>query len=67
MALTEAGHVLVRHGRAINARLDGAEQELAEIAGRRAGRLRFGSFPTALTTFVPAASPGCAASSPRRC
>ena len=53
--LTEAGHVLARHGRAINARLDGAEQELAEVAGRRTGRLRFGSFPTALTTFVPAA------------
>jgi DNA-binding transcriptional LysR family regulator len=55
MALTDAGHVLVRHGRAINARLEAAEHELAEIAGRRAGRLRFGSFPTALTTFVPAA------------
>jgi DNA-binding transcriptional LysR family regulator len=54
-ALTDAGHALVRHGRAINARLDSAEQELAEIAGRRGGRLRFGSFPTALTTFVPAA------------
>jgi DNA-binding transcriptional LysR family regulator len=53
--LTEAGHVLVRHGKAITIRLDGAEQELAEIAGRRAGRLRLGSFPTALTTFVPAA------------
>jgi DNA-binding transcriptional LysR family regulator len=54
-ALTDAGHALVRHGRAINARLDSAEQELAEIAGRRGGRLRFGSFPTALSTFVPAA------------
>ena len=54
-ALTDAGHALVRHGRAITARLDSAEQELAEIAGRRSGRLRFGSFPTALTTFVPAA------------
>ena len=53
--LTEAGAALVRHGTAISARLDSAEQELAEIAGRRAGRLRFGSFPTALTTFVPAA------------
>ena len=53
--LTEAGRVLVRHGTAVTTRLDGAEQELAEIAGRRAGRLRFGSFPTALTTFVPTA------------
>ncbi|MEU4420883.1 LysR family transcriptional regulator [Actinoplanes sp. NPDC024001] len=55
LALTDAGHALVRHGRAISARLDSAEQDLAEIAGRRGRRLRFGSFPTALTTFVPAA------------
>ncbi|MDG4830077.1 LysR family transcriptional regulator [Solwaraspora sp. WMMD1047] len=54
-ALTEAGYALVRHGRAVLGRLDAAALELAEIAGRRAARLRFGSFPTALTTFVPAA------------
>jgi DNA-binding transcriptional LysR family regulator len=53
--LTEAGRVLVGHGTAIAARLDDAEQELGELAGRRSGRLRFGSFPTALTTFVPTA------------
>jgi DNA-binding transcriptional LysR family regulator len=53
--LTEAGSVLVRHGRAIAAQLDGAEQALAAINGRQAGRLRLGSFPTALTTFVPEA------------
>src|SRR5919202_1181767 len=53
--LTEAGHVLTRHAAGIFARLDGAEQELAEIAGRRRARLRFGSFPTALATIVPPA------------
>ncbi len=53
--LTAAGHALVRHGTTIIAGLDGAAQELAEIAGRRDGRLRLGSFPTALTTFVPPA------------
>jgi DNA-binding transcriptional LysR family regulator len=53
--LTEAGRALVRHGKAITARLDGAEHELAEIARRQSGRLRLGSFPTALTTFVPSA------------
>ena len=53
--LTEAGYALSRHATGIFARLDGAEQELGEIAGRRHGRLRFGSFPTALATFVPAA------------
>ena len=55
VGLTEAGHTLTEHARAIVARLDSAEQQLAEIAGLRAGRLRFGSFPTALATFVPAA------------
>lgn len=53
--LTEAGTALVRHGRVVTAQLDNAEQVLAEISGRLAGRLRVGSFPTALTTFVPAA------------
>jgi len=53
--LTEAGHALTRHAVGILARLDGAEQELGEIAGRRHGRLRFGSFPTALATLVPPA------------
>jgi molybdate transport repressor ModE-like protein len=56
--LTEAGHAVARHGRAALTRLDSAEQELAEIAGRRAGRLRFGSFPSALATFVPRALAG---------
>jgi DNA-binding transcriptional LysR family regulator len=53
--LTEAGFALVRHARALMARIGAAEQELGEISGRRHGRLRFGSFPTALATFVPAA------------
>jgi len=55
IGLTEAGHALVKHARAVLARLDDAEQELAQIAGRWRGRLRFGSFPSALTTFVPTA------------
>jgi DNA-binding transcriptional LysR family regulator len=51
--LTEAGVILVRHARAVIARLDTAEQELAALAGRRQGRLRLGAFPTALATFLP--------------
>ena len=35
--LTEAGHALTRHATGIFARLDAAEQELGEIAGRRRG------------------------------
>jgi DNA-binding transcriptional LysR family regulator len=53
--LTEAGHALTRHAVGIFARLDGAEQELGEISGRRRRRLRLGSFPTALATLVPPA------------
>ncbi len=53
--LTEAGAALTRHAAGILARLDSAEQELAEIAGRRHGRLRFGCFPTVLGTLMPAA------------
>lgn len=53
--LTEAGLALTRHATGILARLDAAEQELAEIGGRRRGRLRFGCFPTVLGTLMPAA------------
>jgi len=53
--LTDAGHVLTRHGRALAARLEAAEHDLAEVAGRRSGRLRLGAFPTALSSFVPPA------------
>lgn len=53
--LTEAGYALTRHATGIFARLDGAEQELEEIARRRHGRLRFGSVRTALATVVPPA------------
>jgi DNA-binding transcriptional LysR family regulator len=53
--LTEAGAALTRHARGILTRLEAAEQELAEIAQRRRGRLRFGCFPTVLATLMPAA------------
>ena len=53
--LTEAGAALTRHATGILARLETAEQELAEIAERRRGRLRFGCFPTALGTIMPVA------------
>jgi molybdate transport repressor ModE-like protein len=53
VALTEAGHALVRHARGVLGRIDAAEQELAELAGRRSARLRLGGFPTALSALVP--------------
>src|SRR3954451_18945681 len=45
---TEAGRLLVEHAEAILARLARAEAELADLAGLRRGRLRLGSFFTAL-------------------
>jgi DNA-binding transcriptional LysR family regulator len=45
---TEAGRVLVEHAAAILGRLALAEAEVAELAGLRRGRLRLGSFFTAL-------------------
>jgi molybdate transport repressor ModE-like protein len=53
VALTEAGHALVRHARGVLVRIDAAEQELAELAGRRRSRLRLGGFPTALAVLIP--------------
>src|SRR3954470_178742 len=45
---TEAGRVLVEHAEAILGRIALAEAELADLAGLRRGRLRLGSFFTAL-------------------
>ena len=56
--LSEAGEVLVRHAAGILAGLTAAEEELAAIAGLRAGRVRLVSFPTASSTLVPAAVAG---------
>lgn len=53
--LTEVGAALARHAQGVFARLEAAEQEVAEIAQRRRARLRFGCFPTALGTLMPAA------------
>ena len=64
LELTGAGAVLVRHGRAVTAQLEAAEQALGELSGRRAVRLRFGSFPTALVSFVPEALARLRAQSP---
>ncbi|MBW1602391.1 LysR family transcriptional regulator [Streptomyces sp. JJ66] len=53
--LTQAGEALVRHGAAVLAALTAAEEEVAAIAGLRAGRVRLVSFPSASSTLVPAA------------
>ncbi len=55
MQLSEAGRVLLKHATGILAGLSAAEEEVAAIAGLRAGRVRLVSFPTASSTLVPAA------------
>ncbi|BBA99595.1 putative LysR family transcriptional regulator [Actinacidiphila reveromycinica] len=55
MRLTEAGDALVRHAAGILAGLTAAEEEVAAIAGLRAGRVRLASFPSGSSTLVPAA------------
>ncbi|OIJ67454.1 LysR family transcriptional regulator [Streptomyces mangrovisoli] len=55
MRLTEAGEALVRHATGILAGLTAAEEEVAAIAGLRAGRVRLVSFPSGSSTLVPTA------------
>jgi molybdate transport repressor ModE-like protein len=53
--LTEAGTVLAAHADAILSRLEAAQDEVAAIAGLRAGRVRIAAYPTAAATRVPPA------------
>lgn len=53
--LTQAGEALVRHASGILAGLTAAEEEVAAIAGLRAGRVRLVSFPSGSSTLVPGA------------
>ncbi|MER5848609.1 LysR family transcriptional regulator [Streptomyces sp. NPDC002012] len=55
MRLTQAGEALVRHASGILAGLIAAEEEVAAIAGLRAGRVRLVSFPSGSSTLVPCA------------
>jgi DNA-binding transcriptional LysR family regulator len=55
MRLTQAGEALVRHADGILAGLAAAEEEVAAIAGLRAGRVRLASFPSGTPTLVPGA------------
>ncbi|AKH84344.1 transcriptional regulator [Streptomyces sp. CNQ-509] len=55
LRLTEAGEALVRHAGGILAGLAAAEDEIAALAGLRAGRVRLVSFPSGSSTIVPGA------------
>jgi DNA-binding transcriptional LysR family regulator len=50
---TQAGEALLRHGRAITARVNAAAADLAELADGRSSRLRLGTFQSVGTRVVP--------------
>lgn len=53
--LTQAGQALAAHADAILSRLAAAHEEVAAIAGLRAGRVRIAAYPTAAATLIPRA------------
>jgi molybdate transport repressor ModE-like protein len=53
--LTDAGRALVAHADAVLARLTAAEEDVAAIAGLRAGRVRLAAFPSASATLMAGA------------
>lgn len=53
--LTEAGLALVEHADAVIIRLNAAEEEVAAIAGLRAGRVRLAAFPSGSATLMAGA------------
>jgi molybdate transport repressor ModE-like protein len=54
--LTDAGEALVQHADALISRLAAAQDEVAEIAGLRTGRVRLAAFPSGSATLVPVAA-----------
>jgi molybdate transport repressor ModE-like protein len=55
VTLTDAGRALVERGKRIERELTAAENELADVAGLRAGTLRIGTFPTVGASLLPPA------------
>jgi molybdate transport repressor ModE-like protein len=53
--LTDAGRALVAHADAVVSRLSAAEEEVAAIAGLRAGRVRLAAFPSGSATLLAGA------------
>src|SRR6516162_6076159 len=53
--LTDAGELLVRHADIVLARLRDAEQDLDDLLGLRAGKLRMSTLSSAAATIVPLA------------
>lgn len=62
--LTESARVLVTHTERILAELEAAQANIAALAGDVSGVVRLGAFPTAASSFVPAAIAACRAEHP---
>lgn len=62
--LTQAGEALVEHADVVLARLAVAQEEVAEIAGLRRGRVRVAAFPSGSATLFPPAARSLTASFP---
>src|SRR6202158_6025799 len=62
--LTDAGLLLAERAEEILGRLDAAENELPAHVGLRAGRIRGGGLPSALSTLVPMAAARLEAENP---
>ena len=54
--VTDAGRTLVEHAEAVFARLEAAEEAVAEIASGHGGLLRMAAFPTVAGTVLPKAA-----------
>ena len=63
--LTDAGVALVEHAGELLGRAAAAEEEIAAIAGLRAGRVRLAAFPSGSATLVPRALAALRAAHPR--
>ena len=64
MRLTEAGEILARAATQVLAGLQAAEEQVAAVAGLRAGHVRLAAFPSASATLVPRAVAGLTQRSP---
>jgi DNA-binding transcriptional LysR family regulator len=55
VVLTDAGHLVVRHGRDVLAAVERTETAVAELHGEAAGPVRIGALPSAMATLLPTA------------
>lgn len=65
VVLTDAGHVLLEHGRDVLSALERAEAAVAELHGEPIGPVRIGALPSAAASLIPTALQRALAAHPR--